>query len=123
MRRIIWGYSDWRLPKIEPIGLEYAFSFSIDGSTDYGMGITSPHSELAYMFTVNLKNYNELADDPKDPHDESRFVNLGCADPREFCPSFWSGNLYANPLHPEWPESYWVFDMSIGVQSGDYATK
>lgn len=43
------------------------------------MGITSPHSELAYMFSVNLRNYSQLADDPKDRHDESTAENWRAA--------------------------------------------
>ena len=117
------GYSDWRLPKIEPIGAEYTYHYSLDGTSDYGMGITSPNSELAYMFSVNLQNYGGLVDDPKNSRDESLFINLGCADPREFCPTAWSGNRYFNPSHPEWPDSVWVFDMSLGIQSGDYTSK
>jgi hypothetical protein len=117
------GYSDWRLPHIEPIDSEYDFSFSVDGSTDYGMGIVSPNSELAYMFSVSLRNYDQLLDDYKDPRDESRFKNLECVDTRAFCPTFWSSNPYVNPAHPEWPQAVWVFDMSIGVQSGDFVDK
>lgn len=41
------GYSDWRLPKITPIG-------NSNGVGDFGYNITNPQSELAYMYHVNL---------------------------------------------------------------------
>jgi len=69
------GYSDWRLPKIEPIGEDYDPRPSTDGSTDYSFGITSPKSELAYMFAVTLRNYDHLEDDPRNRLEESLFTN------------------------------------------------
>lgn len=48
------GYSDWRLPKVEPVGDNWNFLFSDDGSTDFGSNITSPSSEMSYMYYVNL---------------------------------------------------------------------
>ena len=124
------GYSDWRLPRIDPIGAEYNFYPSYDGSTDYSINITSPHSELAYMFTVNLGNYapgsttTGLVDVRKNHFDESLFTNLGCASDRAWCPTYWSGNIYPpNPVYPMTGDGVWVFGMDIGWQSGDYATK
>lgn len=50
-------YADWRLPTVEPVnGVSFNYSSSLDGSTDYGSNITSPQSELAYMYYVNLGN-------------------------------------------------------------------
>jgi hypothetical protein len=49
------GYSDWRLASNSPVnGSSFNYSYAADGSTDYGYNITSPHSELAYMYHVNL---------------------------------------------------------------------
>jgi hypothetical protein len=119
------GYSDWRLPRIDPIGEEYDPRPSQDGSTDYSIGVTSPHSELAYMFSVNLRNWNRLVDDPTNRFDESLFANLGCAGTQPFCPSFWSLSTYPdNPWYPTQGRcAVWVFDMSNGWQSGDYCDK
>jgi hypothetical protein len=51
------GYSDWRLPKMLPVNPpNYNYSWSYDGSTDFGFNMTSPNSELAYMYYVNLGN-------------------------------------------------------------------
>ncbi|MFM8333253.1 MAG: DUF1566 domain-containing protein [Candidatus Methylumidiphilus sp.] len=51
------GYDDWRLPTVSPInGTSFQYGFSNNGSTDAGYGNTSPASELAYMYYVNLGN-------------------------------------------------------------------
>lgn len=51
------GYSDWRLPTVGPVNPEgFNYTLSFDGSTDHGYGITSPASEMAYMYYVNLGN-------------------------------------------------------------------
>ena len=48
-------YSDWRLTHNTPVnGTSFNYSVSFDGSTDNGYNITSPNSELAYMYYVNL---------------------------------------------------------------------
>ncbi len=48
------GYDDWRLASNSPAnGSSWNYSFSF-GSTDFGYNITSPNSELAYMYYVNL---------------------------------------------------------------------
>ncbi len=48
------GYTDWRLARNSPVGSDWNSTFSYDGTTDYGFNITSPNSELAYMYYVNL---------------------------------------------------------------------
>ena len=51
------GYSDWRLPDVKPVnGNTFQINVSFDGSTDFGEHITSPQSELSYMYFVNLNN-------------------------------------------------------------------
>lgn len=50
-------YSDWRLPTIAPINgtaSSYNYTYATDGSSDNGYSITSPASELSYMYYVNL---------------------------------------------------------------------
>ena len=48
-------YDDWRLPTLGPVnGSSFNYNFSFDGSTDLGYNITSPLSELAYMYYANL---------------------------------------------------------------------
>ncbi len=47
-------YSDWRLPQNAPVGTNWSYVRSPDGSTDVGSNITSEKAELAYMYYVNL---------------------------------------------------------------------
>ena len=45
----------WRLAATAPIGAGWnAFDMEVDGTSDLGYNITSPHSELSYMYYVNL---------------------------------------------------------------------
>jgi hypothetical protein len=53
---IYGGYSDWRLPTVAPIGASFDYATSNNGTTDVGYGNTSPNSEMAYMYYVNLGN-------------------------------------------------------------------
>ena len=52
VRGVDW--SDWRLARNSPVGSDWNHDLSFDGSTDLGYNITSPNSELAYMYYVNL---------------------------------------------------------------------
>lgn len=50
-------YDNWRLPTVAPVnGTSFNDSYSPNGGTDFGYNITSPNSELAYMFYVTLGN-------------------------------------------------------------------
>lgn len=50
------GFSDWRLANVTPInGIFFDYVYSSDGSSDRGYNITSPNSELSYMYYVNLE--------------------------------------------------------------------
>lgn len=109
------GYSDWRLPTIGPIGATYNYNFSFNGTTDWGYGNTSPHSELAYMFYVNLGNlaaYYPNSADPGGPFwqlgyglvNVGPFVNFGTG-------QYWSGTEYV-PVS----NNAWIFDTYFGKQ-------
>ena len=58
------GFTDWRLPTVSPRNGSYFVygdlpshpSNSYSGLTDLGFNIADPHSELGYMFYVNLGN-------------------------------------------------------------------
>ena len=53
----------WRLAANTPVGPDWNDAFSYDGSTDHGYNIRSPHSELSYMYYVNLglKSYYDMS--------------------------------------------------------------
>ncbi|HOY70254.1 MAG TPA: PEP-CTERM sorting domain-containing protein [Methylotenera sp.] len=49
------GYDDWRLASHSPVNsISWNYNSSNDGSADFGYNISSPNSELAYMYYVNL---------------------------------------------------------------------
>lgn len=49
------GYDDWRLASNSPVnGSTWNYSTSYDGTTDWSYNITTPNSEMAYMYYVNL---------------------------------------------------------------------
>ena len=99
------GYSDWRLPTANLIGLS---DFSTDGSTDYGYNVT--RSELGHLFYVDLQNVsnnggavNATCTDALTGQSKS-FLNLGDE-------SFWFSD----------PGVYtgWLFNNRNGLQYGD----
>ncbi len=115
-------YSDWRLPTATPVGASFNYDFSNNGSTDNGYGITSTHSELAYMYYANLANLGNctpngggsstscnvqsgsgLVNGPA-LNDESLFTNLGSG-------VFWSGSGLAFNTNYAW-----AFSMGLGSQ-------
>lgn len=58
------GYNDWRLPLVLPVnGSSYNYAYSRNGSTDQGYNITSPNSELSYLYYVELGNTGTYAAD------------------------------------------------------------
>lgn len=48
------GFDDWRLARNSPVGADWNYNPGLAGSTDIGYNITSPNSELPYMYYVNL---------------------------------------------------------------------
>lgn len=48
------GYEDWRLAANTPVGANWNYNWANNGNSDRGYNITSPNSELAYMYYVNL---------------------------------------------------------------------
>lgn len=109
-------YDNWRLPSVSPInGSTFIDIYSYDGSTDRGYNITSPQSEMAYMFDVNLGNPGRytlagvvsgcLVNSSDTCLDNvGPFSNLHKA-------VFWSDIEDAQS-----PDSAWVFQMNSGYQ-------
>ena len=116
----------WRLPVNTPVGPDWNYNHSYDGSTDYGYNITSPHSELAYMYYVNLglKAKYSTSGAPQTDYgifgDGTGFfggqANVGLVRNLQ-SGTYWSGTSYsANPLFPDWAK--WVMSTIHG-QQGD----
>lgn len=113
IRDVIWD--DWRLPRAEPIhGANFLLTAKRDGSTDVGYNITSPLSELSYMYYVNLDNLGQydvngnlqagygLVNDPLNPNDESLFINLK------------NGRYWYSTLRPDNDTNAFEFRMQYG---------
>lgn len=114
------GYSDWRLASNTPVGANWNYvGNSFDGTADIGYNITSPNSELSYMFYVNLglkgmysatgvyqPDYGVIAGGPWDYQKDVGLVkNLGTD-------YYWSGTAWA--LIPD--EYAWAFFTGSGFQ-------
>ncbi|MEI7466279.1 MAG: PEP-CTERM sorting domain-containing protein [Burkholderiales bacterium] len=116
------GYSSgWRLARNSPVDgtpSGWNFSYSNDGSTDIGLNITSPFSELSHMYYVNLglKGYQDA-----DGTLRSDFGIFGDGFPGSRLQAdvglvknlqsnyYWSGTAITN-------DKAWYFDAVYGLQ-------
>lgn len=110
------GYSDWRLPTVDPVGASFNYAFSTNGTTDWGYGNTSPNSELAYMYYVNLGNLGYCTPNNASPASCTVQSGWGLTNDGPFdnlqSHVYWSGTAYA-----PYPFSQaWVFNTSLGIQ-------
>lgn len=110
-------YADWRLPTVAPVnGVSFNGATSYDGSTDAGFNITSPRSELAYMFYVNLGNpgYYSPAGAVSGCWVSSSDTCLKSVGPFSNVQpdAYWSGSEYG-----EYPDLVWNLEMFTGFQS------
>lgn len=116
----------WRLPKALPVdGVAFDSKFSYDGSTDNGYNITSPNSELAYMYYINLGNIGAYDRSGNAfPAGFSQYPNVTFADAdtglptsflnlQKFTYRFWSGTATA---YPPGGTGAWMFDTRFGNQ-------
>lgn len=123
------AYSDWRLPRVLPVnGVSFNYLSSYDGSTDWGYNNTSPNSELAFMYYVNLglKGYRDttgavspdwgiFGDGSDDGHDD----NVGYYDQNDVGPVknlqaswYWTGTEFA----PDAEDDAWTLMFGDGSQ-------
>lgn len=121
VRNVTW--SDWRLPKLVPVGSEMNYIWSNNGSTDYGFNNSGTNTELGYMYHVNFSNVSfckangyglssscdidfgyGLIDGPA-TNDESLFQFPGTSQ------IFWIDSTY----NPD-PIYGWSFNMVVGEQ-------
>ena len=127
---VFGGFSDWRLATNTPInGSSYNATFSTNGTTDYGYNITSPNSELAYMYNVNLglkgflsttgavqANYGIFGNGTYNGVNTASYGqnNVGLVNNLQ-SNAYWSGAEYS-------PGSglAWQFTNALGYQGSDY---
>jgi len=111
-------YDNWRLPTVGPIGTTFNYGFSNNGTTDSGYGNTSPNSELAYMFYVNLGNLGLCTPNNSDPTECKPQSGWGLANTGPFTNlqsgDYWSGKDYA----PSFGDA-WYFRTAEGRQDSD----
>lgn len=116
-------YSDWRLVRNTPVnGTSFDYSLSNNGSTDGGYNITSPHSELAYMYNVNLSLKDFLSTTGIYQADFGIFGNGTIDGQNNVGPvtnlqsyAYWSGSENASD-----PVRAWSFDTAFGAQAYGY---
>lgn len=113
------GYDDWRLASNSPVGADWNYSYKVNGTSDVGYNITSPNSELSYMYFVNLglkgaasptgffqSDFGIFGDGTVGGQNDVGLVkNLQSKD-------YWSGTAYLP--HPS--SNAWFFRMSHGLQ-------
>jgi len=111
----------WRLPEIKPVKKVYDGRFCFDGSSDEGYGITSPNSELAYMYYVNLglKGYYstngnvQAAQCGSAGNGKAGFItNIGLVKNLK-SHIYWSGSS----AEPYIDRNAWIFDTTFGYQN------
>jgi hypothetical protein len=107
--------SGWRLPATAPVGADWNDGLSYDGSTDAGYNITSPHSELSYMYYVNLGLKAWASPSLTLQPDFGIFrngtyvgqANVGLVNHLQV--DYWSGTAYS-------ARSAWSFGSGFGIQ-------
>ena len=119
---VFGGYSDWRLASNSPVnGSSFNYNFAVNGSTDYSYNITSPKSELSYMYYVNLdlKGYVD-ATGKSQPDVVGIFrdgtTDVGLQDDVDLVKNlqsnlYWSGTKYAAAAG-----NAWIFGTFNGLQ-------
>ena len=111
VRNVDWD--DWRLARILPVnGTAYDTSYSCEGLTDKGYNITSPESELSYMYHVNLGGVSlvSLVDTVCTPD----FGAAGIADPSPFTGI--SAGVWSQNEKPDDPTRIFIVGMGNGHQ-------
>lgn len=129
----------WRLPNIAPMGADWNYSQTYDGSSDTGANVTSPKSELAYMFHVNLGLKGLWTADggwrpdfgvfgtgfdaplPGEAKSNVTDVTAGGVTIRNLENyAYWYGvENDGNAGDPLFPQEYWVFYTWVGNQGAD----
>ena len=120
------GHSDWRLARNSPVNgtaSEWNYSStSFNGTTDSGYNITSPFSELSYMYYVNLGLKAWVSASGAYQPDYGVAGNGSYEGQKDVGPvrnlqndAYWFGTAYA----PSPADFAWVINTRIGLQGGD----
>lgn len=107
-------YDNWRLPTVEPRnGMGFNYGYTYDGTTDAGYNLTSPQSEMAYMFYVTLGNsgYFTKTGAVTGCYGTNCLDNTGPFSSLQSF-SYWSGTEYGNN-----PAYAWSFKTLSGLQT------
>lgn len=115
------GFSDWRLATNTPVsGTSFNEYPSYNGTTDSSYNITSPHSELSYMYYVNLglKGFFDASGNVQSDYGifgNGTFgqANVGLVNNLQGDYSYWSGAEYS--VGPT--VLGWFFGFSHGYQN------
>jgi hypothetical protein len=116
------NYNDWRLASNSPVGADWSYNYSPGGTTDVGYNITSEHSELSYMYYVNLGLKGALSPTEVSQSNFGVHGNGTYGGQRDVglvqnlqSSVFWSGTAYApNPTN-----FAWRFGTNYGFQYYD----
>jgi len=111
----------WRLPRVRPrSGQAWNGRFCLDGSSDEGYNFSTPHSELAWMFYMNLGlcGYYSPAGEEQ-PHSGAGgngkmgyVVNVGLVK-NLVSHIYWT----STPAEPYLDRNGWMFDFIFGFQN------
>jgi len=121
-------FDDWRLPTVSPVGTDWNYNFSYDGSTDWGPNNTSPVNELSYMYFVNLNlksflnpdgnhepNYGVFGDGTTSGQNDISIDSITVKNLQ--ASSYWTETRW---VVPESGTYYWTFFTRYGETSAAY---
>lgn len=122
-----FGTTGWRLPTVKPVnGVNFVeWPSTTNGSTDIGYNITSPQSELAYMYYVNLGLSGAFKVDGS--FNPAAGVNSSGLQPipdlaGSFIHNFKSNMYWTNVVNTDVLKSwgFWTSSFVAGAQGKDY---
>jgi hypothetical protein len=115
----------WRLPTVGPVGGSFNLLFGNNGTTDVGFGNTSPNSELAYMYYVNLVNLGRCTPNNADSQGCIDQAGYGLTNTGPFTSLqsdlYWSGTELTVGCGT-CDNNAWYFGTSTGGQSYEFKT-
>lgn len=111
VRNVDWN--DWRLPKMRPVNdVAFDLTYSCQGLTDNGYNITSPASELSYMYHVNLGGVSLVSFNGTQCAAQQ---GAGIADPSPFTGI--SGGVWTQTAVPSVADNLFILGMGNGHQN------